>query len=88
MKKQVVLLLSVFVVSNLALSTLIISLSNRAQRQRATNSSIVEQLRQVARQGSIDSKTTVCILLIDPNARNDENKADCRTKAIKEVDEG
>lgn len=86
MKRQFTLLLGVFLVSNFALSTLIVSLSNRAQNQRKANAELIAEQRDTARKTAIAVKSFECILLIDPQYRTDESLSDCKLKAIKEVE--
>lgn len=86
MKRQFTLLLVVFLVSNFALSTLIVSLSNRAQNQRKANTQLLDEQRATARKTAIAVKSFECILLIEPQYRTDENLTDCKMKAINEID--
>ena len=80
-KKQIIVVLAVFLISNLALSMLIISLSNRAQRQRATNNQLLIQQEENTRNSAIAVRAFECILLVEPQARNQDVVDQCKTDA-------
>lgn len=68
--KSTIAILAVFLVSQVALSTLIINLSNRGQRQRLNTQEIIEQLDEVVKQSQSDVKSFKCILLVQPEDRS------------------
>lgn len=81
MKRYTVIILVVFVISQLALSSLIMGLSNRAQKQRSTNMQLLEQQQENTRNGAIAINAFECILLIEPQMRDQNIVDQCKADA-------
>ena len=78
-KNYVVILLVTLVVSQLAVSMLIVSLSQRGQKERAKNREVALQIKQ-------ESLSLKCLLLIPNTQRNQGNIARCDAQAKALVD--
>lgn len=84
MKRQFTLLLAVFLVSNFALSTLIVSLSNRAQNQRKANNAVLEEQRETAKKTATAVLAFECILKYQP-PRAQSVIDECKVQAAKQL---
>jgi hypothetical protein len=73
-KKYLLIILTVFLVSSMAQSFLVVSLSNRGQKQRLTNQSLIKQTRE-------DVLRYECLLLENPGTERVASKTRCAEEA-------
>jgi hypothetical protein len=77
-KDYTLILLVVLIVSQIAVSTLIVSLSHRGQRERAKNREYTLQVKQ-------ESLSLKCLLIIPNAQRTQESVAECDRLAEAQV---